>query len=304
MKINFRMLGASLKAGIEKVAPGVMIAVGIGAVAVGAYKAAEAAPEAKEAIAEFKTMREAIEQSEEDPEARREIINSGYRSLGNTLLHAYAKPALLVSGGTALILGGHGIISKKLATTTASLISTDKLFQDYRHNVIEDQGEEADFRYRTGVKKVNVETVEQDIRGRKRKVMKEYDVVDEVLTNPFMKFYDESNPNFSKNPTDDLYTLRKREEWFNDRLRAEGYLFLNDVLYDLGFNRCAEGSVYGWVYDPDNPDVHNCVDLGIRDIRRKTIQNAINGYEPVILLNFNVDGVIIDKLPRFGQYGN
>lgn len=297
------MLGASLKSGLEKAAPGLMIALGIGGVAVGAYKAAQAAPEAKEAIHEFKIMRESVEDSDVNPEVKREMIISGYKTLGNGLLRAYAKPALLVSGGTALILGGHGIISKKLATTTASLISTDKLFQDYRHNVIEDQGEEADFRYRTGVKKVNVETVEQDIRGRKRKVMKEYDVVDEVLTNPFMKFYDESNPNFSKNPTDNLYNLRKWEQWFNDRLRAEGYLFLNDVLYDMGFNRCAEGSVYGWVYDPNNPDAHNSVDLGIRDIRRKTIQNAINGYEPVILLNFNVDGVIIDKLPKFGQYG-
>lgn len=303
MNINFKMLGYSIKRGVEKAAPGLMIAFGIGAVAVGAYKAAEVAPEAKEAIAEFKTTRDAIEQSEEDPEARRECIKSGYRSLGNTLLHAYAKPVLLMTSGTALILGGHGIVSKKLATTTASLISTDRLFQNYRGNVIADRGEEADFRYRTGIKKTEVETVEQDVRGRKRKVKKEYDVIDEILGDPFLKFFDESNPNFTKSPTANLDFLRQQVQYLNRRLVAEGFVTLNDALYDLGFNRCAEGSVYGWVYDPDDPHCHNEIDIGIKDIRRKTIQNAINGYEPTILLNFNVDGVITDRMPKFEQYG-
>lgn len=303
MKMNFNNLWSSVKSGTEKALPLVMTVLGIGGVAVGAYKAAQVTPMAKEAIAEFKAIRDAIEQNEEDPKAKRECIKAGYRSLGSTLLHAYAKPVLFVTGGTALILGGHGIINKKLATTTASLISTDKLFKNYRQNVIEDQGEEADFRYRTGVKRVEIETVEQDVRGRKRKVKKEMDVVDEAIGNPFMKFFDESNPNFTKNPLDNLDFLKKQEEWLNTRLRAQGYLFLNDVLYDLGYKRCSEGCVYGWIYDPDNPDAHNSISFGIKDIRRKTIQNAINGYEPVVLLDFNVDGVIIDKLPKFGQYG-
>ena len=298
MNVDFNKLWKTVKVGVEKALPTIMVVTGIGGVAVGAYKAAQAAPEAKEAIEDFKATREHLEPGSEE-------VKECYKELGNKMVHAYAKPVLLMGTGTALILGGHGIISKRLATTTASLISTDRLFQNYRKNVIEDQGEDADFRYRTGVKKVEVETIEQDVRGRKRKVKKEYDVIDEVINNPLMKFFDESNPNFSKNPTTNLYWLRKKEEWFNERLRAEGYLFLNDVLYDLGYNRCAEGSIYGWVYDPDNPDAHNSVDLGVHDIRRKTIQNAINGYEPVVLLNFNVDGVIIDKtqVPRFGQYG-
>lgn len=297
--MNFKKIYNSVKSGLVKAAPGLMITCGIAGVAVGSYKAAQVTPMAKEAIAEFKATRDAIEQHEEDPEAKRECIKAGYRSLGSTLLHAYAKPVLFVTGGTALILGGHGIVSKKLATTTASLISTDRIFRNYRNNVIEDQGEEADFRYRTGVKTVNVETVEQDVRGRKRKVNKEYDVLEELVNDPFLKLFDESNPNFTKNPTRNLDFLRQQVDFLNRRLVAEGFVSLNDVLYQLGYNRCAEGSIYGWFYDPDNPNCHNEIDIGIKDIRRKTIQNAINGYEPVILLNFNVDGLIINKLPKF-----
>lgn len=297
--MDFKKIYNSVKSGLVKAAPGLMITCGIAGVAVGSYKAAQVTPMAKEAIAEFKATRDAIEQHEEDPEAKRECIKAGYRSLGSTLLHAYAKPVLFVTGGTALILGGHGIVSKRLATTTASLISTDRLFRNYRNNVIEDQGEEADFRYRTGVKTVNVETVEQDVRGRKRKVNKEYDVLEELANDPFLKLFDESNPNFTKNPTRNLDFLRQQVDFLNRRLVAEGFVSLNDVLYQLGYNRCAEGSIYGWFYDPDNPNCHNEIDIGIKDIRRKTIQNAINGYEPVILLNFNVDGLIINKLPKF-----
>jgi hypothetical protein len=303
MKLDVKAWARAFKLGAEKAAPGVMIAVGIAAVAVGSYKAAEATPVVKEAVEEFKTNREEIEQTEMDPETKKELVTTSYKKLGNSVLHAYGKPVLLVATGTGLILGGHGIVSKKLATTTASLISTDKLFQNYRQNVIEDQGEDADFRYRTGLKTVEVESVEHDTRGRKRKVKKEMEVVDNVIGNPFMKFFDEANPNFEKNPSNNLFFLKKQEEWRTRKLRAEGFLFLNDVLYELGYGRCAEGSVYGWVYDEDDPECHNVVSFGIRNTRRPTVRNAMNGYEPVILLDFNVDGVIVEKLPKFGQYG-
>jgi hypothetical protein len=292
-----------IKDGVVKAMPTVMIFLGIGGVAVGAYKAAEETPKVKKAIADFKVNREDIEHDINDPVEKKERITTEYKVLATSVVKSYGKPVLFMVTGTGLILGGHGIVNKKLATTTASLISTDKLFQNYRQNVIEDQGEDADFRYRTGIKTVEVENVEQDIRGRKRKTKKEVDVVDDVLKNPFMKFFDERNPNFKKNPIDNLTFLALQEEWRNRRLKAEGYLFLNDVLYDLGYNRCAEGSVYGWVYDKNDPNAHNYISFGVKDIRRTTVKNAINGYEPVVLLDFNVDGVIVDKIPRFGQYG-
>ena len=80
----------------------------------------------------------------------------------------------------------------------------------------------------------------------------------------------------------------------NDQLRAHGYLFLNDVLKDLGIDRTRAGAVTGWVYDPENADKYqndNRVNFHIQPIYRME-----NGEEIVetIMLNFNVDGVILD----------
>ena len=87
----------------------------------------------------------------------------------------------------------------------------------------------------------------------------------------------------------------------NDRLRAEGHLFLNDVYRMLGFPDTSEGQIVGWIWDPknelsDNGDSY--IDFGIFDscFRKAEVRDFINGYEPCIWLDFNVDGVVYDLI--------
>ena len=56
--------------------------------------------------------------------------------------------------------------------------------------------------------------------------------------------------------------------------------------------------VCGWVYDPDNPGHNgdNYVDFGIMDVNRPKNRDFVNGYERAILLDFNVDGNILDLM--------
>lgn len=57
------------------------------------------------------------------------------------------------------------------------------------------------------------------------------------------------------------------------------------------------GQVVGWVYDPENPNHNgdNWVDFGIYNIDKERNRAFVNGYERSILLDFNVDGYILDK---------
>ena len=82
------------------------------------------------------------------------------------------------------------------------------------------------------------------------------------------------------------------EFYANDLLKARGRLFLNEVYRMLGIDETKAGQVVGWVYNPDNPTGDNFVDFGIYNMQRERVRAFVNGYEPNILLDFNVDGVI------------
>ena len=60
----------------------------------------------------------------------------------------------------------------------------------------------------------------------------------------------------------------------------------------LGAKRTQAGQHVGWVYDEEHPVGDNYVDFGMFDVRREKARDFINGYEKVIVLDFNVDGVI------------
>ncbi len=92
--------------------------------------------------------------------------------------------------------------------------------------------------------------------------------------------------------------LKHQQNYANELLRSNGYLFLNDVYDMLGIPRTKAGQVVGWIYDEDNPNHKgdNFVDFGIYDIHRQANRDFVNGYERVIWLDFNVDGNILDLI--------
>lgn len=112
----------------------------------------------------------------------------------------------------------------------------------------------------------------------------------------YARFFDECcYPKWSKSAEENLYFLRCVETYFTEKLRIDGYVFLNDVYYELGLPRTKAGQIVGWVYDEKNPIGDNRINFGIFDdtpINRE----FINGYENTILLDFNVDGNILDKI--------
>ena len=90
-----------------------------------------------------------------------------------------------------------------------------------------------------------------------------------------------------------MFYLKAQENYFNDLLRYRGHLFLNEVYDGLGIPRSKAGQLVGWIYNEDDPSGDNYVDFNI--FKTSNVQ-SINGYENSILLDFNVDGNIFEKL--------
>lgn len=115
----------------------------------------------------------------------------------------------------------------------------------------------------------------------------------EHSTSQYARYFDESSPCWDKNPEVNMMYLKMQQNYANSLLKAKGHLFLNEVYQSLGIPVTKVGQVVGWIYDKDNPIGDNYVDFGIF-----TEKNApsVNGFERSILLDFNVDGNILDKL--------
>ena len=65
--------------------------------------------------------------------------------------------------------------------------------------------------------------------------------------------------------------------------------------HEVGYE-CLPCSMNGVVYDKKNPIGDNYVDFGIYDTSKEANRNFVNGYERTILLDFNVDGNILDLM--------
>lgn len=101
----------------------------------------------------------------------------------------------------------------------------------------------------------------------------------------YARVFDELNVNWESRPEYNLLFLKSQENWMNDRLQARGHVFLNEVYDCLGFQRTSAGAIVGWLAQGEGA---NHIDFSIRD--------AQTNISPSVILDFNVDGVIYDKI--------
>lgn len=205
------------------------------------------------------------------------------------LIKNYAPSVGLITLGVGCFLGSYGILKKRNVALTAAYNALTTAFSNYRARVVEELGEEKDKEFYYGKKEkkqvVDPETgeiVEKDILNT------------DGYASPYHKFFDESSEYFVRNAEKNLFFLTNQQNWANDKLKQQGCLFLNEVYDMLGLPRTQIGAIVGWIYGKDGKD--NYVDFGFRDITREKTRDFVNGYEDVVLLDFNVDGVIYDKI--------
>lgn len=109
----------------------------------------------------------------------------------------------------------------------------------------------------------------------------------------YARFFDDGCPGWTKDPEYNLVFLKVQQQYANDVLRSKGYLFLNDVYDQLGIPKTKAGKIVGWIYDEENPIGDNFVDFSLFG---SCNSDFINGYESKLLLDFNVDGVIANRI--------
>lgn len=216
----------------------------------------------------------------------------------------YALPVALGVGSIACLTGSHMILKRRNAGLAAALAVTDKMFKDYRGRVVADQGIEKDREYLIGT--TEQEVVVEGKNGSELETVKGYDVA-KIKANSHSVYYrvfDDENPNWSDSPNEVSFFLRSAQGWLNDKLIVDGVVFLNEVYDFLGFPKTEAGQYVGWVKNPEkdengNPKGDGYIDFGIwADGTEIGKQKILNGHKDAIILDFNVDGHVVQLLQK------
>ena len=245
-------------------------------------------------MTEYANSRIDFDENDYTPQDRQKDLLITYVQTGADFAKLYGPAVLLGGLSIACILGSYNIMRKRNIAVVAAYKVLKDGFDKYRERVVEDLGAEKDLEYRHGTKMEKVEeTVTDPETGKKKKTKKDVATYDSNHVSQYARFFDESCPQWSKTPEYNLLFLKTQQNYANDLLHARGHLFLNEVYDMLGMKHTQEGSVTGWVLSDDSD---NFVDFGIFDVRRKAAREFVNGDERSILLDFNVDGIIWDKI--------
>lgn len=209
----------------------------------------------------------------------------------------YGPSILLGATSIACILASNNIIHKRNVALAAAYNVVDTGFKEYRNRVVDRFGEELDRELRYDVKAEQIEETVVNEKGKEKKVKKTIQyVADPNIYSPYARIFNRDCAGWDEDPAFSLTFLKQQENWANDKLRSQKHLFLNEVYDMLGIPRCKIGQEIGWVYDPRNDKLQNFVDFGIFDIYNKAKQDFVNGFEKVIILDFNVDGPVYELI--------
>lgn len=249
----------------------------------------------------IKDIEDAKEIADADPEGEMSYDIEIYRqdkairylkTTGN-LAKLYAPTVAVGALSLACILTSRNIMQKRYLGVVAAYNGLSAAFEEYRKRVRDEYGEGLDKHFRYGTTYEELPVYDENGKKTKEKEQVEKTETEMVMpTDDSCRFFDSSNPNWDKNPTFSMMWLRGQQNILNDILHTRGHVFLNEVYDALGFPHTPQGAVLGWI----DGEGDNCIDFGLYDQNKESVRRFVNGVDNVIMLEFNHDGVIWDKI--------
>lgn len=298
---------------IKKHSPEILITAGVVGTVTSAVMACKATLKVANIMEDSKEELEAIHAAAERLETKESLpctdgsvytkddlkkdLTMHYAKLTIEVVKTYAPSVILGTLSLSCVFASNNMLRKRNAALAAAYATIDKGFKEYRNRVVERFGKEVDHELRYNVK---AETFEEKVvdekTGKEKTVTTTVSVADPNEYSMYARFYDDGCRGWSKDPEHNLWQLKQIQSFLNKKLQTQGYLFLNDVYEELGIPKTKAGQIVGWIYDEKNPIGDNFIDFGIYDYNRPAVRDFVNGYERTILLDFNVDGNILDLM--------
>lgn len=282
---------------VQKHSPEILTAVGVASVVTAGVIASRATLKLPAMVDNKNHMIEAAKAKNaakilENPESVTEKeynkdIAEVYVRSGLDVTKLYAPAVTLGIGGVICILGAHGIMRRRNVAIMAAYKVVQESFDEYRKRVAEQIGEDG----------------ERDIRlNRFEETVVNEETGEEEKTNlvhtghsPYAKFFDEFSSQWQKDSNYNLMFLTQAQTQLNMDLHRRGHVFLSEVYDALDIPRTPESTQVGWLAN-DLMGGDQEIDFGLYNIYDEKKRLFVNGHERAVLLDFNVDGVIWDKI--------
>lgn len=284
---------------LKKHSPEILVVAGIAGTVVSAVLACKATTKVAEILDETKgtldTIHEGMEtgaingQEYTTDDGKKDTVVV-YAQTGMKLAKLYGPAIILGTLSITSILASNNILRKRNVALGAAYAAIDKSFKEYRGRVIERFGDQVDTELKYGIKAKKFEEIEVDPEtGKEKKVKKTVMVADPNLQSDYAVYFDSKSRNYETNSDYNRMFLKAQQAFANDKLQTRGHLFLNEVLDDLDLPRTPAGQIVGWT--KDGPDGY--VNFRIVEVERETEDGR---HEPALLLDFNVEGNIWEKM--------
>ena len=306
----------SLVQAIKKHSPEILVGVGVVGVVAGTVVACKDTKKLDPVLEEHEQQMTAIHMAADtgvtvdkethesipyDEKDKRRDTTITYIKTGYKIAKIYLPAGLIICGSIGCILGSHKILTSRNIGLSAAYAGISKTFEDYRENIIEKFGKDADVeaRYNIKAKKKKGKNGEEDSVVYELKKSPE----DTVNCSDHSRFFDSDSKCFDKSKTLNINTIFSAQKNLNLRLkqRRDHTVSLNEVYDVLDLRPAKDGRVLGYKWRPgidpldENgiPDVikivHWVFDDKTNENIKKTIKDEMNeGWdsEPVMLLDF------------------
>lgn len=293
----------------KKYSPEILTGIGVVSFVATVIFACKQTTKAHEILEEHNTAMEEIKEAIELSESGKLMDNMGnsykyevedikadkFRAYSHTVvgfIKLYSVPFILGTISLTSFLAANRILKARYIGAVAAYNAVSEAFKRYRDRVIAEGGEVLDRHYMLGSDTDTIKVTKVDENGKKTTEKVPVENIPYTAKSIYGRFFDESCNDWDKSPELNMMTLQGMESIANTMLQTRGHLFLNEVYDMIGFERTPAGAVVGWVVG--NGD--NYVDFGLYNKEDRDVRRFVNGVENVIFLDFNVDGVIYDKI--------
>lgn len=232
---------------------------------------------------------------------RKDLIIT-YTETGKEFVKIYWKSALCALGSIVCGFSATGMLRSRNASLAALYMMTQNGWNEYRERVRDKFGEQQELDIFHGVDKEEIVETYVDEKGKEKTKKTTKTTVSPLspYTVIFAEFNDDGtrNPNWSDDYEKNLMFLKAEQRYANDRLIAKGHIILAEIKERLGLPIKATDYVVGWFHDKLRPTGDNYIDFGIDRTPTHNFDNDIHDHNACVVLDFNVDGPILDYLPQ------